>query len=241
MTRIVSFAGLHAATALACLMTDTVAIAPAAPAPAAPPATKFEFEVNNLPGKFTFDVAEIPAETRLKLLQDAVRNLITNRVNVANQRYIKDEAVVAWSKYDEAVKTDPLIAAPTVPRPAPADLQAVYDRALADLRAGNVGRKAEGKPRERKDPLIQLVTRAVVKDLFDKMRAADPKASFLDAQKAVGPDGVAYLDRMIEEKVAQGIDRAALVKMRDTRYINPAKVMLGITENKATKDLPSIL
>lgn len=203
------------------------------------------FTLPNLEGERSFDCATIPADTRLDLLKNAVRGYIANRVNAAQQRHQKDEAVIAWNAYDEAVKADPLqtaVAKPEGERPGPADLEDAYKRAIDALTTGDI-RKQSGEPkaRTRKDPLIATVTEIVVREVFDSKKAADPKYTFLAAKKEVGTDGIAYLNAIIEAKVAQGVDRTALEKMRDTKYINPAKVMLGLTENKATKELPSIL
>ena len=225
-------------------MTD-LSNTPAAPA-AADAGTVISFELPNLPGTHTFDCATIPAEARLDLLKGATRSYIANRVNAAFQRHQKDEDVKAWAAYDEAVKADPLqsaVAMPTTERPAAPDLAGALARALEDLTKGEIRRQGKGEPkaRVRKDPLVALVTKAVVKDVYESDKATDPKASYLSAQKKVGPDGIAYLNALIEAKVAAGVDRAALEKMREEKYIKPAKLMLGITENKAIKELPSIL
>lgn len=221
-------------------MTDpTAAAAPAAADPV------LAFTLPNLPGNHSFDVSTIPADVRLDLLKGAVRSYVANRVNSTHQRHQKDPAVLAWFSYDEAVKADPLqtaVATPAGERPADPDLNGALSRAYADLVVGNVRKQSdEPKARTRKDPLIALVTKAVVRDVFEARKAADPKYSYLSASKEVGTDGIAYLNQMIETKAAAGVDRTALEKMRDNKYVNPAKVMLGITENKSLKDLPSIL
>ena len=128
-------------------------------------------------------------------------------------------------------------------RPAPADLIGSLNRALDALRAGEIRRQTgEGpKKREKVDPLTKLVTDTVVRAVFDAGKALNPKYTIIEAKAAVGTDGIAYLNAQIEAKVAEGADRAALEKSRDARYINPAKLMLGITDTKATKELPSLL
>lgn len=210
------------------------------------PNTTITFELPNLPGSHSFDCATIPGETRLDLLKGAVRSYIANRVNATFQRHQKQDEVKAWAAYDEAVKADPLqtaVAKPEGERPAAPDLAGSLAAALEALTKGEIRKQGTGerKPRERKDPLIAMVTKAVVKDVYESKRAADPKYTYLMAQKEVGPDGVAYLNTIIDQKVAAGVDRTALEKMRETKYMNPARLMLGITENKAIKDLPSIL
>lgn len=219
-------------------MTDTNA----APAPAD---TVLKFTLPNLDGEHTFDVATIPTPTRLDLLMGATRSYIANRVNSTYQRHQKDAAVLAWAAYDEAVKADPLqtaVPTPTGERPAAPDLAGALARAYADLTAGNIRKQSDTPtPRARKDPLVALVTKAVIRDVFEARKAQDAKYSYLSASKEVGVDGIAYLNAMIETKVAAGVDRGELEKMRDGKYINPAKVMLGINENKAIKGLPSLL
>lgn len=222
-------------------MTDT-ATAPVT----ADAGTTISFELPNLPGSHTFDCATIPGEARLDLLKGAVRSYIANRVNAAFQRHQKDEDVKSWAAYDEAVKADPLQSAvpmPTTERPAAPDLSGALARAIEDLTKGEIRRQGKGEPkaRARKDPLVALVTKAVVKDVYESKKASDPKYSYLAAQKEVGPDGVAYLNSLIEAKVAAGVSRTDLEKMREEKYMKPAKLMLGITENKAIKELPSIL
>lgn len=209
------------------------------------PASVAEFEFPNLNGKVQFDCATIPADTRLDFLKGAVRQYIANRLNAANSRHIKDEAVIAWNAYDEATKADALqsiVPKPTVERPAEPNYREVYDRAVADLAAGAIRKQGDGpKPRKIKDPLVALVTDVVVRAVYDSRRAADPKYGFFDARKEVGTDGIAYLNAAIDAKVAAGADRAALEKSRDEKYITPAKRMLGLVSDKKTTELPSIL
>jgi len=242
MTRIATFSGLTAFAALACLAADDTGAAAAQPAPASPIA---EFEFPNLDGKQSFDCSTIPADTRLDFLKNGVRAYIANRLNSAHTRHQKDEKVAAWFAYDEATKADPLqtaVAKPEGERPGEPDYKAVYDRAVTDLQAGNVRKVgSEPKAKKTKDPLIVAITGVVERELFDSRRATDPKYSFLTARKEVGGDGLAYLNAMIEEKVAGGADRAALEKTRDERYVTPAKTMLGQTVAKKNEGLPSIL
>lgn len=204
-----------------------------------------EFEFPNIEGKLSFDCAEIPADTRLTFLKGAVRSYIANRLNGVHTRHHKDENVIAWHAYEEASKADPLqtvVAKPEGERPGEPDYMDAYNRAIADLKAGNVRRQSdEPKARKTKDPLISVVTEVVVREVFESRRAADPKYTFLKAKQEVGADGIAYLNNLINIKVEGGADRTALEKMRDTKYINPAKAMLGQTTNKTLNELPSIL
>lgn len=217
----------------------------------APLSTVATFKFPNLEGERTLDCAQIPGNVRLDFLFGAVRTYIANRLNGVHTRHEKDEKVIAWKAYDEATKADPLQSAVPKPegeRPADPDYEDAYKRAVADLIAGNIRRQSdEPKPRKTKDPLTAVVTDAVVRDVYTSKRAADPKYSYLSAKKEVGTDGIAYLNSMIEQKAAAAPEaeraalRSALEKQLETRYIGPAKVMLGLTTPKASSALPSIL
>ena len=204
-----------------------------------------EFEFPAMPEKVQFDVTTIPAEVRLDFLKGAVRAYIANRLNAASTRHSKDETVAAWAAYDAATGADALqtlVPRPAVDRPDEPNYLEVYDRAVKDLADGNIRRQGnEPKARKTKDPLISLVTDAVVRAIFDTRRSVDPKYTFFMARKEVGTDGVAYLNAAIEEKVAQGMDRAQLEKAKQEKYIGPAERMLGITVDKKNAELPSIL
>lgn len=216
--------------------------APTAPVASSPVA---EFEFPNLDGKRSYDCSLIPADTRLDFLKQAVRNYIANRLNGVRTRHEKDAAVIAWTAYNEAAKADPLqtaVAKPEGEQPAAPDYEEAYTRAIADLTSGNVRKGgAEPKVRKTKDPLTATVTDVVVREVFASRKAADPKYSFMSAKKEVGVDGIAYLNALIAAKVEQGGSLADLEKMRDMKYVNPAKAMLGLTASKATDALPSIL
>lgn len=219
-------------------MTDTAPQTPASPV--------VEYEFTQLPGQtLSFDVSTIPAPIRMDFLKSSVRSYIVNRLNAVHSRYVKDDAVLAWSAYEAATAADPLqtlVAQPTVPKPAEPDYLEAYNRAAADLAAGTIRKQSDGpKPRKVKDPLVAIVTDVVVRAVYDTRRAADTKFSFFDAKKEVGTDGIAYLNAQIDAKVAAGADRASLEKVRDEKYVNPAKAMLGLTANKKTEGLPSIL
>lgn len=214
-------------------------------ATAAPASPILKIELPNLDGARDFDCTTIPVDTRLDLLKQGTQNYIRNRINAVAQRHAKDADVIAWAAFDEASKADPLqtvVPKPQSERPAAPNYEEAYQRAIADLIAGNI-RKHTGEPKTRakKDPLIKAVTDIVVGEVYEARKAENAKYSFFDAKKEVGGDGIAYLNAMIEAKVAQGVDRALLEKMRDTRYINPAKTMLGLNTPKALSELPSIL
>lgn len=245
MTRIMTFASMALLTAMAARAADDASGLGAPVAPAANPGLT-EFEFPNLDGKQTYDVGLIPSNVRLDFLKTAVRNHIANRLNGVHTRHQKNPLVAAWTAYEEANKADALqtvVPQPTTAKPADPDYKAAYDAAIADLTAGNVRRAGSGEPKPRavKDPLISTVTDVVIREVFAGRKATDAKYTFLQAKAEVGPDGIAYLNKLIEAKVAAGADRAALEKMRDTKYIGPAKAMLGLHTTKAQSELPSIL
>lgn len=210
------------------------------------------------------DLSAIPADARLELLKAQVRTIIQNRVNVANVRRNKERApFLAWAAYNAAVTADPLQTAvakpegeaPTGTDPGPLDTLAKAGEAVADLLKGEIRaqvKRGEGQSRKPRDPLVAAVTQVVTRAVFEANKAAAVKVDngkggtrpygFPDATKEVGGDGIAYLNKQIDAKVAAGADRAALEKSRDQRYIEPAKVMLGMTAiGKKGAELPSIL
>lgn len=219
--------------------------APAAATPAAPsPIAEFEFP--SLPDqKLQFDCSLVPAETRLDFLKGAIRSYIANRLNGVHTRHEKDEKVMAFNAYETAIKADPLQTAVPKPegeRPSAPDYKEAYDRAVKDLQEGKVRRQGdEPKAKKSKDPVVATVTDVVTREVFNSRKVADPKYTYIMAKAEVGTDGVAYLERMIAAKVEGGADKAQLEKMRDEKYINPAKAMHGIGANKKLNDLPSIL
>lgn len=224
----------------------------AAPAVAAATVLSFTHPLFPADTSYSFDCAEIPAEQRLDFLKTKTREYVANRLNSLAQRHLKDEKVAAWTAYENAQLADPLqtaIAKPDFDKPEAPDYVEAMERAFKDLRDGNTRKHGDGtkKVRERKDPLIKLVTESVLKDVYAKKNAVDPKFTYIMAKAEVGADGLAYLNTLIEAKVAAAPEadapalRAALEKMREEKYVKPAKLMLGITENKTIKDLPSIL
>lgn len=233
-------------------MTELGTLAVAAAAPVAASVLPFAHPLLGKDVSVDFDCADIPADVRLEFLKTKVRDYISNRLNSLDQRHKKDEKVAAWDNYEAAQAADPLqsvVAKPDFERPAAPDFKEALDRAFADLREGKTRKHAgEGrKPRERKDPLIKAITNIVVDEVYAKKNAADPKFTFVMAKAEVGADGLAYLNGRIDTAVADASEaeqpalRAALEKMRETKYVTPAKLMLGLTESKAIKELPSIL
>lgn len=244
----------------------TGAVAPEAPAPA--PDLNLAVTVPHSAAteggedrSITVALGDIPAEARLELLRSAVRGFVYNRVNVANVR--QNKLIAPWIAYEAAIAADPLqtaVAKPDGERPAPLDTFAKAEESIAALLKGELGtRKGEGtgKSRAPKDPLVSAVTPIVVRAVFDSRKAAgatvpvEGKAprmyTYPDAVKEVGGNGVAYLNAQIDAKVAavpeaeQAALRKQLEQHRDTRYIEPAKVMIGQTVTKKAGELPSIL
>lgn len=214
--------------------------------------TVLSIELPGLPGARSFDCTTIPAHTRLDMLKSAVAGYIRNRVNQTSVRHGKDEKVAAWTAYDEAQKADPMqtaVAKPEGERPAAPDLEASYSAAIAALTSGDIRKLGTGAPKSRStvDPLVKAVTDIVVKEVFAARKAADATYTFLKAKAEVGSDGIKYLSDMIEAKVAAAPEadqvtlRAQLEKMREAKYVGPAKIMLGMTVSKALSELPSIL
>jgi len=224
-------------------MTDT-ATAPETPAPAAAeqPSNTFLFAIPNTDKQMQIDRTAIPAELRLELLDKAIEAYVRNSVNVANVRANKEAE--PWTAYNEAQKADSLQTA--VPRPEgeepteEARVTMLIETATAArerLYKNEVQRRdGSGKSKAPKvDPLTKLVTDAVVREVFDKAREADKSYKWPTAVKAVGGDGIKYLEAKIAERVAAGASEADLRKFMDSRYIAPAKLMLGQTDTKATK------
>lgn len=245
-----NLATMTAATALCSMATDALAAGGGTP-PATlgtdtptPPAAEanpnvLTFRIPNTETDIAVDLTTVPPEVRLDFLKKGLKDYIVNSVNQTNMRAKK--ANEPFDAYDEAMKADPLQSAVKKPdgeRTTP-DLLGTAAAARERLYKGEV-RKQDGEPggrkRETRDPLIKMVTDAVVRELHDKKKTTVQGYKFTDAVKEVGSDGVAYLNRMIDEKVAAGADRATLEKFRDERYIKPAEQMLGRRDNKATKD-----
>jgi len=218
----------------------------ATPAPTlevANPETLLEFEIDGYDPIVKLDMAEVEQKARMRLLKTAVRAYITNRVSTAVAKTKKDNA--EFETYDAAMKNDPLqtlVVKPDGDR-ATTDFGEVVDNALKALRTGELGKRGTGetKPKVLRDPVITQVTRSVVAEVFEKGRATDPKYKYPTAQKEVGQDGLAYLKAKIEERVAAGADRAAMEAYLETRYIKPARIMLGLDTPGKLKDADGIL
>lgn len=192
--------------------------------------------------ELAIDLAQVAPVIRLAFLKQAIRDNVRNRLNAVQIRFNK--ANEAWSAYDKAQEADATQTAVTKPegeRPT-LDLIEPAKRAREDLYAGTLRGLGEKKERVTVDPLVKLVTEAVVRDVFAKGKEAGTADwTFFKARGEVGKDGVAYLDARIAEHVANGGDAAALNKMKEDKYMKPARIMLGIDQSKAVKEGPSIL
>lgn len=222
-------------------MTEAV---PATPAAAAENANTLQFAIPGIEPEtqISIDLSLIPADTRMDFLKSAVRAYIVNPVNQVNVRHNKE--LGPWNDYDEATKADPLqtaVAKPEGERPG-LPTEKLIDAAKAArerLYKGEVRKQGDGsKSKPKADPLDAMVTRAVVSELFDKNKATTPGYKYTDATSEVAKagGGIKYLDAKIAEKVAQGAEEAALLKFKENRYINPAKLMLGQRDTAGTKD-----
>lgn len=195
------------------------------------------FDIPNTETKMQIDLAQIPAALRMELLQKQVEAYVRNSVNQANVRHNK--AMEPWEAYEKAQAVDPMQTAVKKPEgeQPTVDLLQVATDARQRLYENEIRRQGKGGgTRKTKDPLTDLVTKAVIRELFDNKKEQDNKYKWTDAVKEVGGDGIKYLDTLIEEKVKAGADREALEKFKESRYIQPAKLMLGQRDTATTKD-----
>lgn len=181
------------------------------------------------------DITEIPDEVRLDMLKKAIEQYVKNSVNQANIRHKK--AMEPWDAYEKAQAADPNQTA--VPKPEgdmpTVDLIEVAKAARTRLYEGEVRKTGTRKARKTVDPLTKLVTEAVVRELFEKKKGTEDGYKWTDAVKEVGGNGIQYLESLISARVEQGGDEAELRKFMESRYIQPAKLMLGQRDTATTK------
>ena len=214
-------------------MTDT---AVAAAADATAPANVHQFTI---PGTenvaMAVEIDRIPAAIRMDLLQKGIEGYVRNSVNQAILKYSK--AMEPWKAYETACAVDP--AQTAVPKPEGerpvSDLVEVAKAARERLYTGNVKKTGVRKAKETVDPLTSIVTQAVTRELFERKKETVSGYKWTDAVKEVGGNGIKYLNNLIEERVAAGADRAELEKFMESRYIQPAKPMLGQRDTATTK------
>lgn len=180
------------------------------------------------------EIDKIPAAVRMELLKKQIEAYIRNPVNQATIRHTK--AMEPWGAYAKACAADPNQT--VVPKPEgdmpTVDLIEVAKQARERLYSGEMRKTGVRKTKTTVDPLTKLVTEAVVRELFEKRKETVKGYKWTDAVKDVGGDGVKYLNALLEEKVAAGADRTELEKFIESRYIQPAKLMLGQRDTKGT-------
>lgn len=213
-----------------------------APAPTEQSNT-FLFAIPNTDKQMQIDRTSIPAELRLELLDKAIEGYVRNSVNVANVRFNKD--MEPWTAYEAAQAADPMqtaVAKPEGDKPTEEARTELLIKTASDARERlykNEVQRRDGTGTKTKaqkvDPLTKLVTEAVVREVFNKEHEADKSYKWPTAVKAVGGDGIKYLEAKIAERVAAGANEADLRKFMDSRYISPAKLMLGQRDTAGTK------
>jgi hypothetical protein len=220
----------------------------AAPAPVRPE-TWLSFEIDDYDPAIELDMANIPQPVRMKLLRSATKSYIINRLSTAVAKAAKQNA--PFNQYDAAMKNDPLqtlVAKPEGER-ASIPYAETIDGAIKALYSGELGRRGSGEGTKKvlRDPLVTQITRSVVAEVYEKQRKLNPSYKYPTAQKEVGQDGLAYLREKIDAQVAAlpEADRAAkkaqLDKYLETRYVAPARIMLGMDTPKSLKDAEGIL
>lgn len=251
-------------TDLAPVLENPVAPAPAPlpdlGAPEAPvaPVTNFTFRVKGFEAPnpetgvmeqlpISMDTNRIPEEVKDYLLQNAIKAYVQNRTSTAATMAAKANA--AFDLYDNALANDPL--QDVVPKPEGERkvvdyakvirdaVTALYDNTIGKRNTGEGGGKKKG---ERKDPLVSAVTRAVVQEIFEKNYALDNNYKFPMAVKEVGQDGIAYLKNKMAANVAAGVATAEQMDyIFETKYMKPARIMLGLDQPGKLKDAVGIL
>lgn len=202
------------------------------------PATNNEnvmvFDIPNTDTKMQIDIAQVPAELRMDFLKKGLENYVRNSVNQANVRHKK--AMEPWAAYAKANEADPNQTA--VPKPEGDEPEVDLIKTATDARErlynNDVRKQGTGTAKRKTDPLTKMVTDAVLRELFDKKRETNSSYKWTDAVKEVGGNGIEYLDKLIADKVAAGADEAELNKYKETKYIQPAKLMLGQRDTKVT-------
>lgn len=193
------------------------------------------FDIPNTDKQMQIDITQVPAELRMEFLQKGLQNYVRNSVNQANVRHNK--ALEPWNAYEKACAADP--AQTAVPKPEgekpTVDLIQTATDARKRLYENEVRKQGTGTSKKKTDPLTKMVTDAVVREIFEKKKDTVSGYKWTDAVKEVGGNGIEYLDKLIAEKVAAGADEAELNKYKESRYIQPAKLMLGQRDTATTK------
>lgn len=200
-------------------------------------ANELSFKLNDADATVTLDVSRIPAATRRELLDTAIKSLVNGRPHSAKMRFEK-----ASKEYKEACDKDPTFDGPAPVEPNYSELA---EAAITDLYAGKVkqrNRGGEKKATEAKDPVDAVVTQAVVRELFAKRRAADKTVKYQDITKEVGASGIAYLNAIADAKAGgDEAKRKELAKSIETKYIKPARAMVGVNAKGEMNDSDELL
>jgi hypothetical protein len=204
-------------------------------------ANTIEFEIDDYEPLITVNLLSIPADVRRRLMYNATRAYILNRLSTAIASARKANAI--FDNYDAAVKNDPLQT--VVPKPEGERQVVPYaeliERGINALYSGEIGKRGTGA-KVAKDPLIAHVTRTVVTKLFNKKHALDPNYKFFNAQAEVGPDGVEYLRKGIAANVAAGADEKQQLAQLEEQYLRPARITLGLEPlSGKLKDMPDLI
>lgn len=218
--------------------------APVAPAPAGENDMLLSFKISGYEPDINVDINDIPVPVRLYLIKTQIKSYVANRVTTAASSV--KTANAKFDEYEAAQANNPLqqvVAKPEGER-ATVDYGAVIGGALKALKENAIGRRGTGerKAKERKDPLIAQITRAVVSEIFQKNSATNKDYKYPHALQEVGADGLAYLRAKAAEKVAAGLATAEQMDyVLETRYIKPARIMLGMDASPKLAAAPGII
>lgn len=227
-------------------------ITPAAPEPEVVttpptegPVAPYTFPSKELGVDVTMDMARIPETVVDYLLKNAVKAYVQNRTSTAKSSAAKENE--PWVRYRNAMAADPnqtLVQMPEKPEVV-VDYADIIRSAVRALYEGTMGRRdgtGVKKKAERKDPLIAAITRTVIQEVFEKNYALDNSYKYPMASKEVGTDGVAYLRAKMASNIEQGLaTKEQMEFVLETKYMKPARIMLGMDEPGKLKDAPSIV
>ena len=199
------------------------------------------------PVQINMDLNRVPAEVQDYLFKTAIKAYVQNRTSTAFSAADKANADNGWLAYESAIAHDPLqsgVPMPSTPK-VEVDFYDVIQQAVKALYENTIGKRdgtgTKKKP-ERKDPLISAITRTVVQEVFEKNYALDNNYKFPMASKEVGTDGLAYLRAKMAANVAAGIATAEQMDyILETKYLKPARIMLGLDAPGKLKDAVGIL
>ncbi len=200
----------------------------------ATPATNanlIKFSVDDYDTPVEVSLEKMPAEVRQRLMYNATRSYVLNRVSTAVAAAKKANG--PFDTYEAAQRTDPMQT--TVLKPEGERKVVKYaeiiEGAINALYSGEIGKRGAGTSKVAKDPLTEHVTRVVVSEIYAKEHAKDPSYKFFKAQAIVKGDGIAYLKSRIAENVRDfGVDEKQQLDILEQRYLKPARITLGLEE-----------